>query len=197
MLLLSCISLNAFATFDQAKAQRYADTNALSSNSLYRYWPDNDCTNFVSQCLYAGGMKECDDWYYNNALSQSATWIQANQLKEYLKNDVKATLLGRWKKTSGKNSYGTQYYAYVNNSNNIKGLGSEIIFYDWEDDGKMNHASNVVGTNEPKDDPNGPGVGDLIDAHTKARKWQYWHLDGHNKYKLSTAIYAYRLPSTI
>lgn len=102
MLLLSCISINAFATFDQAKAQRYADTYALSSNSLYRYWPDNDCTNFVSQCLYAGGMKECDDWYYNNALSQSATWIQANQLKEYLKNDVKATLLGRWKKLREK-----------------------------------------------------------------------------------------------
>ena len=190
--------VNSFAAYDHGAAQRYADKYVNSSNSTFRYWADNDCTNFVSQCLLAGGLEETDDWYYKNYLSQSLTWINANELKGHLKSNLKATLLGRWKKNACTNSYGTKYYAYTNNSNNIKGYGSEIVFYDWTDDGTMNHASIVVGTNNPINDPNGSSVGDLIDAHTKPGKWQYWHLDGHNaKYRETTAVYVYRLPDNV
>lgn len=95
------------------------------------------------------------------------------------------------------NSYGTKYYAYINNSSNILGLGSEVIFYDYEYDGKMNHCSIVVGTNYPyryhetsegNIYPSQDEKGDLIDAHTNSRLHQYWHLDEYNNYKNTTQI---------
>lgn len=57
------------------KAVAYATTYALTPNPQYRYLPivnnnGGDCTNFISQCLLAGGtpMKFNGEypWWYNH-----------------------------------------------------------------------------------------------------------------------------------
>lgn len=197
--LFSCCSLQTLA-YDHAAAQRYSDQYVLSPNPAYRYWPGGDCTNFVSQCMKAGGMAESDDWYYNHFFSQSLTWVNANELKEHLKLRVGATLLSRWSKYGYTLGNGIQFFAYINNSDVIQGWGNEIIFYDWTGDGLMDHASIVVGTNNPIDDSypeGGTVVGDLINQHTTNRRWKYWHLDYFNDDKATTEICAYRLPNNV
>jgi hypothetical protein len=48
--------------YDREKAVEYALEWANSFNPEY-HTSDNDCTNFVSQCLYAGGYKMTEDWF--------------------------------------------------------------------------------------------------------------------------------------
>lgn len=184
--------------YDHGAAQRYADKYVLSPNTNYNFYNDNDCANFVSQCLTEGGLP----WVGSRAgvtgwAPYLSTWTTANGLKTHMKEYLGATLLGRWRKTAGYNSHGIYYYGYVNNSNNIAGWGSEVVFYDWTDDGHMDHAAIVVGTNSPFYSTNtgitSLPIGDLIDAHSNPRKHQYWHLDAYNAQRNTTAIYAYRL----
>lgn len=43
-----------------------------------------DCANFVSQCLYAGGLQMNDSWYWYGIRNYSGSWTIAPQLREYL-----------------------------------------------------------------------------------------------------------------
>ena len=193
------IASNTFAAaFNDSAAQVYADTYVLTPNHAdYRTF-DADCTNFVSQCLYAGGLTMSDDWYYNRVASGafdnwSATWSFADDLEWYLKEIQHATLLGRWAHTD---TYvgSTRYYKWVNNSNNLTGM-ADIIFYDWNSDGQVDHASICVGTGRPYlQDNSGPSsnaISDVVDAHSAARKHQQWHLSNYNGQYKTTKIYAY------
>ncbi len=47
--------------YDRAAAVAYADAWALKTNPAYWASPDNDCANFVSQCLAAGGLRPIRD----------------------------------------------------------------------------------------------------------------------------------------
>lgn len=85
------------------EAVAYAINYALNPNPKYRYFElidDNggDCTNFVSQCLFAGGAKmnhgnNWSWWYINNNTSNvmdatwSVSWAVAHSLYYYLKNN--------------------------------------------------------------------------------------------------------------
>ena len=190
---LITFSTSALA-YNSAAAQEYADKWVFSHNTKYRYFKGGDCTNFVSQCMKAGGLPNCNDWYYNNYLSYSRSFTVADDLKNYIKNVNKGELLGRWAKTTHQNVSGATFYGYVDNSANIAGYGSEIVFYDWEGDGKMDHASIIVGTNKPFAPETKTAVGDLVDAHTESRQHQYWHLDRYNKDNVDTVqIYCFRL----
>ena len=189
--LFAAISPAASAyTYDGDAAKRYADTYALSHNSSYRQF-SGDCANFVSQCLYAGGLQQNDTWFYKNGyfagIGYSEAWATADTLKNYLKNDLKATrLVSKWTNDGRGRSY-----AYINNSGNLSGDGTEIIFYDWNDDGIIDHTAICVGTGYPLDGPR--YYSDLIDQHTTNRKHVTWHLDYFNQNRNSTAIYAFGL----
>lgn len=50
-------------------------------NSQYTYYNCNDCANYVSQCLYKGGIPKDSTWSPG-----SASWIQANTLISYMLN---------------------------------------------------------------------------------------------------------------
>lgn len=85
------------------EAVSYALTYALNPNPKYRYFElidDNggDCTNFTSQCLFAGGAKmnygNNWSWWYNNKNTSnvmddtwSISWAVAHSLYYYLKNN--------------------------------------------------------------------------------------------------------------
>ncbi|MFL0250066.1 amidase domain-containing protein [Clostridium neuense] len=85
------------------EAVSYALTYALTPNPKYRYFQligDNggDCTNFISQCLLAGGAKmnygTSWSWWYNiknpnNVMDDtwSVSWAVAHSLYYYLRNN--------------------------------------------------------------------------------------------------------------
>ncbi|MGM9671590.1 MAG: amidase domain-containing protein [Oscillospiraceae bacterium] len=188
---VSALSVPSFA-YSRANAINYADTYALYSNPSHMVYFSN-CANFVSQCLKAGGVQMDDTWWFKAGYkpaynTYSTAWVRADSLKNYMKNNLQATrLVSKWKKTanSAKNEY-----AYVDNSNNLINYGITVIFYDWQDDGIIDHTSIMVGTGNALD---GTGYGDLIDQNTTNRKQTIWHLDSYNGDKLTTAIYAFRI----
>lgn len=201
MTLILCGSL-AIPTFayNRTTAVSYANTYALSYNSNYKSFAlvGGDCANFVSQCLYAGGLAMDSTWKYTRASGSNrnndtctAAWNNANSLKNYLKNNIGAPILApKWRKVAIPSQ---NTYAYVNNSANITTSdgGQVVVFYDWADDGIIDHASIAVGTGT---DTEASVYGDLINAHTGNRKKAIWHLDPYNNYRSSTAVYAFRLP---
>lgn len=188
------ICMPVFA-YNHGAAQEYADKWVFSANPAYRNWisSNSDCANFVSQCMQAGGHPESDDWYYNNYFSQSATWINADELKNYIKNINGGTLLGRWQQVTGTNVSGATFYGWTNNSANIAGYGSEIVFYDYQGNGKMDHCAIIVGTGVPFDPSEDKSRGDLVNSHTEARQHQYWHLEQYLETPETTQIYCFRL----
>lgn len=186
--------------YNRTTAVSYANTYALSYNSNYRSFAGSggDCANFVSQCLYAGGLSMSNTWKYiwssgNNRNNDTCTaaWNNANSLKNYLKNNIGAPILApKWRKVAIPSQ---STYAYVDNSANITTSdgGKVVVFYDWYDDGIIDHTSLCVGTGT---DTGSSRYGDLIDAHTGNRKQAIWHLDPYNSYRDTTAVYAFRLP---
>lgn len=87
----------------------------------------SDCTNYISQCLYAGGLISTSRWgrvtrgVDFNKVSGGITWVQAKSLYPYLKD------LG----------YHTEIVK--NDLSNIH-LG-DVVFFDYGDDGLVNHAT--------------------------------------------------------
>jgi hypothetical protein len=62
------------STYNRAAAVAYALAHANSPNSAYTYITGNNCTNFVSQALAAGGLQQNDRWQYNNGNPTNAWW---------------------------------------------------------------------------------------------------------------------------
>ena len=81
--------------YHRESALIYADRYALSYNPMFGDWGDagGDCANFVSQCLYAGGlpMKRTSkrQWYYDTPggsyRKAASSWKGAQSLRVYLK----------------------------------------------------------------------------------------------------------------
>ncbi len=194
---VSALSVPSFA-YSRTNAVNYANTYALNHNVNYSYFLINgNCANFVSQCMYAGGVQMDGTWYYKQKVfgdSYSNAWTVANDLKNYMKNNLGAErLVSKWRRT-GRSSDGS--YSYVNNSNNLTNAGIEVVFYDWRGDGIIDHASIVVGTGNSADGSayKGSSYGDLVNQNSTDRKQTLWHLDQYNtKNRDYTEIYAFRL----
>ncbi|AWO74007.1 MULTISPECIES: amidase domain-containing protein [Geobacillus] len=93
------------------KAVEYARKWALSYNPEYKKY-DNDCTNFVSQILYAAGFKTDSTWKpYTNA------WIQVEAFHDYLVDK------------KGFNSYEYSSGDEAGNAANNATVGDVIQFY--------------------------------------------------------------------
>ncbi len=61
------------------KENKDTDTGTINYNSAYDSHEGVDCANFVSQCLFAGGLSEDSTWY-----DQSLAWVNAAGLHDYL-----------------------------------------------------------------------------------------------------------------
>ena len=79
--------------YDRQKAKEYAKKWAYGRNPKY-YNFDNlggDCTNFVSQCIYAGAdimnYTKNTGWYYNSINSRSPSWTGVEFLYKFLINN--------------------------------------------------------------------------------------------------------------
>lgn len=122
-------------------AQQYTDSSGGMSgtyNSQYnRYKPTSllyygyDCANFVSQCLYAGGLKEGNSWRrvkkgqnYKD-VKGGVAWVNAPELFSYLK------------------SQGFSYEVVKSDLSNIhKG---DVVFMDFDNDGSVSHSTICTG----------------------------------------------------
>lgn len=184
-----CLPMSAFAAYSGTDAIAYADAHVYNYNSLIRPGIGGDCANFVSQCLFAGGMEMNSKWYnypYESG-AHSDSWYGADSLKNYLKNDYGATrLVSKWTYDGRGSSY-----KVVDNSANLVGDGHEVIFYSWDDTNKVDHAAICIGTG--RDATNTNCFGDLIDAHTTDRYHAIWHLKLYNSGNRLTAIYGFRV----
>ena len=76
--------------YDRNKCLNYAQKWALSRNPEYYNYEKigGDCTNFASQCIYAGsGVMNYNNWYYKNANNKSPSWTGVEFLYNFLINN--------------------------------------------------------------------------------------------------------------
>ncbi len=137
--------------YDRLAAVKYAERWWNSYNPNFKKF-DVDCTNFISQCLFAGGApmtgypsRNKGWWHRNNNWSYS--WSVAHALRWYL-SGAKAGLRGKEMASADLLQPG------------------DVICYDFEGDGKWDHNTIVVA----KDAVGMP----LVNAHTNNSRMRYW-----------------------
>lgn len=137
--------------YDRLKAVKYADNWWNRYNPQYKKF-DVDCTNYISQCLHAGGApmhgqpnRSSGWWFGSNNWSYS--WSVANAMRWYLSGS-KQGLRART----------------VDQAEQL--VPGDVICYDWEGNGEWNH--NVIVTDK---DANGMP---LVNAHTYNSRHRYW-----------------------
>jgi hypothetical protein len=157
--------------YNRLKAVQYAERWWNSYNPAYKKF-ENDCTNFISQCLHVGGApmrgypNRGNGWWLQQA-NWSYSWAVANSLRLYLALS-KAGL--RSKEVSSPDQL----------------LLGDVICYDFEGDGRYNHNTIVTG----KDAYGMP----LVNAHTYNSRMRYWAYEDSSaytpniKYKLFTIL---------
>lgn len=143
--------------YDRLRAQRYAELWWDGYNPAFVKFMDDDCTNFVSQCLLAGslrmtgGQSRASGWWYRSGDhagqgNWSFSWAVANALYQYLTGRAGAQLL--------------------DDPRSLK-IG-DLILYDWDGGGRYGHSAMVVDF----DRSGAP----LVNAHTEPsyhRHYQY------------------------
>lgn len=138
-------------TYDRREAVRYAERYWNSYNPAFRVFED-DCTNFISQCLYHGGAPmrgmpiRNQGWWYRND-SWSFSWAVAHSLRWYLS--------GSRQGLRGKE---------LDRPEDL--LPGDVICYDFQGDGRWDHTTIVVNK-----DANGMP---LVNAHTNNSRNRYW-----------------------
>ncbi|MDD6188947.1 MAG: amidase domain-containing protein [Clostridiales bacterium] len=79
--------------YDRAAAVAYARKWAMTRNPAYYDFENigGDCTNFASQCIYAGAkvmnFTPVMGWYYRSAADRTASWSGVEYLYEFLVNN--------------------------------------------------------------------------------------------------------------
>ncbi len=142
------------SSYNREAVVEYAEKWWDSDNPAYRAFELN-CTNYVSQCIRAGGApmrgqpnRAVGWWYtYNN---WSFSWAVAHSLCWYLK--------------SSKSGLRAEE---VTSADQL--IPGDIICYDFNADGRWQHNTVVVA----KDDDSMP----LINAHTVSSRMRYWAYD--------------------
>lgn len=79
-----------FMPYDRGLAIAYAKKWALSRNPRYYNFEEigGDCTNFASQCLFAGAgvvnYNADNGWYYNSINDRAPAWTSAKLFRKFL-----------------------------------------------------------------------------------------------------------------
>lgn len=149
--------------YNRERAREYADKWWNSANPDYLHF-DVDCTNFVSQCIFAGGApmnytgkRETGWWYRGKDGTRewwSFSWAVAHALQVYL---------------SGKRTSGLRAEAVESPDRLAVG---DVICYSWNGDGRFGHTTIVTGFDENRMP--------LVHAHTANSRYRYW--DYRNSY---------------
>lgn len=145
--------------YDRRKAIQYAERWWNDYNPAYQKFTD-DCTNYISQCLRAGGApmrgfsNRSSGWWYDGE-SWSYSWSVAHSFRWYL----------------GTSKVGLRA-TEVQDPRELQ-LG-DIICYDFEGDGRFNHSTIITA----KDAYGMP----LVNAHTSNSRMRYWSYEDSSAY---------------
>ncbi len=143
--------------YNRLKAVQYAERWWNSFNPNYPQFTD-DCTNYISQCLYAGGLpmwgkpNRSKGWWIEGKSNWSFSWTVAHAFMLMLK-------AASWTKE-------------VKNPAQL--MIGDIICYDFEGDGRYNHNTIVTG----KDEHGNP----LVNAHTTNSRLRFWNYEDSTAY---------------
>lgn len=91
-------------SYKREKVIEYAHKWAFLRNPLYYNYDKigGDCTNFASQCIFAGSKKmnyiKTLGWYYNNSNDKSPAWSGAQYLYKFIVNNKGIGPFGREEK---------------------------------------------------------------------------------------------------
>ena len=82
-----------YKEYDRKKTIEYAKKWAYTRNPKYYNFDSvgGDCTNFISQCIYAGSgimnYKKDTGWYYNSVNDRAPSWTGVEFLYKFLINN--------------------------------------------------------------------------------------------------------------
>ncbi|WP_169729993.1 amidase domain-containing protein [Thermicanus aegyptius] len=161
-------------TYDRQKAVSYADLWWNKPNPQYIYFGDEDCTNYVSQCLFAGGVpmqygrdRNAGWWYrFSSPPSYSYSWAVAHSLKVFLETSI-----------SGVKGVPVEHPQQLE-------VG-DVICYDFDGDGRWQHNALVVDFNM-KGEP-------LINTHSYNRTHAHWALKDSPAHSVETKYLFFHL----
>lgn len=137
--------------YNREKAVAYAETWWNQYNPQFPVFRV-DCTNFVSQCLYAGGAPmwgypdRLNGWWCQNN-NWSLSWSVSHSLYWYLKADTNR--LGAVEVSTAEELY-----------------AGDVICYDFQGNARFDHSTIVVA----KDSNGSP----LVNAHTDNSRHRAW-----------------------
>jgi hypothetical protein len=188
---------SAASAYNGAAAAGYADTYWQNYNPA---WPSfankgGDCTNFVSQALYAGGIAMRPSPPY----SGNAAWYML-QTKGH-----RWSYALPWINAQDQSIFALQSLPAVTEVASVVGVGpgqivadnatqGDIVLYDWNNDGIFDHEAIVVSSDATNAD--GSTNWDLVDAHTNNRYHAYWTLAQYNSSWATTRIVVLHIPAT-
>ncbi|MDC3413630.1 amidase domain-containing protein [Aquibacillus sp. 3ASR75-11] len=156
--------------YDRRAAVQYAERWWNSYNPNYKQF-DVDCTNYISQCLYAGGApmrgapSRSTGWWYQQE-NWSYSWAVAHSLRWYLSGSNQGL--------KGKE---------VEDPKTLQ--PGDVICYDFEGDGRFDHSTIVVA----KDKSEMP----LVNAHTTNSRHRYWSYEDSPAYTEDTLYKFFRI----
>ncbi|ASS74473.1 hypothetical protein CIG75_05350 [Tumebacillus algifaecis] len=155
--------------YDRVRAFKFAELWWNSYNPAYQKIQGNDCTNFISQVVHAGGMpmiftsSRGTGWWHRNK-SWSYSWAVAHSFKLALSRLLHAQA--------------------VADPRQLK-VG-DVICYDWDGDGRWQHNTVVV-------DFDVSGM-PLVNAHTVASHRRYWDYRDSYAFTARTQYVFYHIP---
>ncbi|MDE6780880.1 MAG: amidase domain-containing protein [Ruminococcus sp.] len=114
----------------------YSDYNSIGG----------DCANFVSQCLYTGGLEMTDKWFWYSYSNRSGSWASCPDMYNY---------------------FNEQGYKIIENPSDSQVLPGNIVLYYSSSKGRWSHAAICVGSNL-----NGP----IVAAHNTNHCDANWKL---------------------
>jgi len=180
----------AASGYNGAAAAAYADTYWQTYN---RAWPSfansgGDCTNFVSQALYTGGIAMRLSPQY----SGDAAWYMVSTKHHW-------SYAAPWVDAQDNSIFALQHLAGVTQVASYYGVApgqtvadnatqGDIVLYDFNNDGVYDHEGIVVA--------NDGTSWDLVDAHTNNRYHAYWTLAQYNGSWATTRIVVLHIPAT-
>jgi hypothetical protein len=88
-------------SYNREATRAYAEKWAYLRNPAYYNFEEigGDCTNFVSQCIYAGGLPmnytKTFGWYYNSANDRAPAWSGVQFLYNFLISNKNAGAKGK------------------------------------------------------------------------------------------------------
>ncbi|KMK75633.1 amidase domain-containing protein [Alkalihalobacillus pseudalcaliphilus] len=145
--------------YNRLEAVRYAELWWNDYNPMYRKFTDN-CTNFISQCMHAGGAyfwgqsNRSKGWWYSPN-TWSFSWSVAHSFRWYLSGSTKG-LRG------------------IEKSEARELIPGDVICYDFDGDGRWQHNTIVVAK-----DFNGEP---LVNAQTTNSRMRYWSYEDSSAY---------------